>query len=496
MPFSGIAPVDFSEVTETISADPVVGYRATLRLCLSESHLPPLIAKSIRMPTLPRVAIGTIQEGADLQFVLMALLDTLRRGGVQTQCFASRASLPGLWASKSVTGLPGRFLDSWLMTPDLCCDLFHRSASGADLAAVVGRFDPRTPDGASGGSLDTLCNWLCLPRVAVVDVALIEQQGLPGRPAVDAILLDHVSQQRSVPGMITDIETLWELPVIGALGNTPETRRKLAELAPGMEIPDDLCRQLHAEFLLYWHPERFAEVVDESARVELCIPHCIQELPAWKPTVAVAYDEAFFGYFPSTLDQLELLGAQVVDFSPLRDEGLPPHTEIVYLGCGRPEAYARELSENHCMKSALRSHVAHGGRIYGEVGGAAYLSQMLETASGEMHRMCGILPAVARLQSSPADPTPTEITVTQKNWLAPCGTCLRGYRSQRWQFETLGCRPDGNRENCCHPDLLGCNCVVGSLIHFHFPAFPEVFLNFFRPPHPSVPRLDPWQSAS
>ena len=165
MPFSGVVPVDFSGATETISAEAIVGYRATLELCRQGRavFLPPLIAKSIRMPTLPRVAIGTIQEGADLQLVLMALLDTLRRGGVQTQCFASRASLPGPWASKSVTGLPGRFLDSWLMTPDLCCDLFHRSASGSDLAAVVGRFDPRTRDEASGGSLDTLCNCSTFP---------------------------------------------------------------------------------------------------------------------------------------------------------------------------------------------------------------------------------------------------------------------------------------------------------------------------------------------
>ena len=208
------------------------------------------------------------------------------------------------------------------------------------------------------------------------------------------------------------------------------------------------------------------------------------------------YDEAFFGYFPSTLDQLELLGAQVVDFSPLRDESLPPETEIVYLGCGRPEAFAQALSENHCMKSALRSHVAGGGRIYGEVGGAAYLSQMIETPSGETQRMCGILPAVAKLQPDAAATVPTEITVPQENWLVPQGSRLRGYRSHRWQFTVLGCRMDARQKTCCHPDLVGCNCAVGSLIHFHFAAFPEMFQSFFRPSLPSPPLLDPWQSAS
>jgi cobyrinic acid a,c-diamide synthase len=148
------------------------------------------------------------------------------------------------------------------------------------------------------------------------------------------------------------------------------------------------------------------------------------------------------------------------------------------------------------MKSALRSHVACGGRIYGEVGGAAYLSQAIEAPTGDTQRMCGILPAIARFRPDHAAPEPIEITVTRDNWLAPQGTRLRGYRSDRWRFETLGCRLDASQKACCQPDLLGCNCVVGSLIHFHFAAFPEVFQSFFRPSRRSSPLVDPWQIAS
>lgn len=446
------------------------------------------------MPSLPRLAIGTIQDGADLQAVLVALLDTLRRGGVQPQCFAAQASLPGQWISKAVTGLPGRFLDSWLMSPELCCDLLLRSSGSADLAAVVGEFDSRST-GNVGGSLDTLCHWLSLPRLAVVDVALIDQHGLPNRPDVDAVLLDHASRRRCLAGMITDIETLWGLPVVGALGNAEGARQKLVRLAPGAEVPADLSQELGEVFRQHWRPERFARLVDETAPLGIRLPQAIYDIPGRKPTVAVAYDEAFFGYFPGTLDLLELLGAQIVDFSPLRDESLPPGTEIVYLGCGRPEAFARALSENHCMKSAIRSHVSSGGRIYGEVGGAAYLSQMLETPSGEIHRMCGILPAVAQLQAGNHASVPAEITIAQGNWLTPTGTRLRGYRSGRWRFEALGCRLGTSQKSCCHRDLVGCNCVVGSMIHFHFAAFPEVLQSFFLPSRASAPLLDPWQSA-
>ncbi len=51
-------------------------------------------------------------------------------------------------------------------------------------------------------------------------------------------------------------------------------------------------------------------------------------------------DDAFHCYFPDTLDLLELRGATVCDFSPLRDERLPVDTDIVYFGCGRPDLFA------------------------------------------------------------------------------------------------------------------------------------------------------------
>ena len=448
------------------------------------------------MPSLPRFAIGTIQDGADSSAVLAALLETLRRGGVQTQCFGSQSSLPGPWLAKAVTGLPARYLDSWLMSPEVCRDLFFRAAGAADLAAVTGRFDSVGGPGGVGASLDALSTWLGLPRLAVVNDSLVDGHGLPQRPRADAIFLDHTSPQRDLPAVITDLEALWGLPVVGALDRADGVRRQLAAIHPGTTVPPGLWEQLMGGFIEHWRPERFLRLVEKSEFFEAPSEHAIHDLSPCRPTVALAYDEAFFGYFPSTLDHLEMLGAQVVDFSPLRDEGLPPGTDIVYLGCGRPEAFARELSENHCMKSALRSHVARGGRVYGEVGGAAYLCQMLETPSGEMLRMCGILPAIARFHSADGEPDRAELTVGPENWLAQAGTVLRGYRSHRWRFEALGCHLDPGRKCCCQPDLIGCNHVVGSVLHLQFSVFPELLQRFFRLPTRSTPILDPWQIAS
>src|SRR6185369_4906088 len=93
-------------------------------------------------------------------------------------------------------------------------------------------------------------------------------------------------------------------------------------------------------------------------------PLPIGAMPFSGVRIAIAFDDCFHCYFPDTLEQLELQGALVRDFSPLRDEALPHDTDIVYLGCGHPERYAGALGENHCLMTALRNHLCSGKRIY------------------------------------------------------------------------------------------------------------------------------------
>ena len=138
-------------------------------------------------------------------------------------------------------------------------------------------------------------------------------------------------------------------------------------------------------------------------------------------TVAMAFDEAFNCYFPAGLDLLELRGATVVDFSPLRDAALPPDTDIVFLGCGHPERYATPLADNHCMMSALRDHVRWGHRLYAEGGGLAYLCEQMETSDGATVPMAGVFPATARLDCRQSDFQPIEVTLPRANWLGPLG---------------------------------------------------------------------------
>lgn len=459
------------------------------------------------MLRLPRVALGAMQSEAETQPCSWALLDLLSRDGAQIQHFHSQASFSPLNAALTVTGLNSRHLDSWLMSRALCREIFVHGAANSDLAVVEGRFDSQQDELRSSGSrLDVLCDWLDLPRILVLDASRLADCELPDRPAqVDGVILDRLGSLCEVFRLQTCLESLWDVPVLGALEQRCSLQETIAKLPRGANPPRELCRLLGDQLARFARIDRIRALA--SRREFPCVrpslfraagaeaPPCreysgreltsrkssCRELSLGRPlTVAVAFDSVFNCYFQDTLDLLELHGANVIDFSPLRDEVLP-EADIVYLGCGHPELEAEALAANHCMLLALRNHVRGGRRVYAEGGGLAYLCEHLETPRGDLEPMLGLLPAIARLNRQRTPVRPVEVTIARDNWLAPAGTPLRGYLNSNWTLEPTGTLAEPLCEAPHEQDLMGQFQVIGSRIHLNFAAQASVLENFFQP---------------
>ncbi len=261
-------------------------------------------------------------------------------------------------------------------------------------------------------------------------------------------------------------------------------------------LGDSLLRYLRPSRLLeLTHRYELPELATDASAASACEAQPSEEYAAKSAslggsenlTVAVAFDAAFFGYFPDTLDAFERHGVTVRDFSPLRDEALPANTDIVYIGCGRPDLYLDELGENHCLLSALRDHVCCGRRIYAEGGGLAYLCRQIALSDGRHSPMAGVLPAVARWNDLATDPRPVERTIARDSWLGRKGRRVRGYLNEHWAIEpgdrhlTAGfAGPEGMF------DLVERHQAIGSRVHLHLAAQPDLLESFLRPSHPAL----------
>jgi cobyrinic acid a,c-diamide synthase len=443
------------------------------------------------MGELPRLGLAVAATGPEPSTAGLAMLAGLNSRRVLVQHFRARACLTSTEVVRQATGLPGRHLDAWLMPPEVCRAVFARGSRQADLAVVEGTLDAprRLAEPATfsrPGGLGPIAEALDLPTIAVVPCPKWGDFHLPNlREGVDAVLLDELADPADFERLKHLVGLLARRPVIGAVESLPEVRRALAEVAPQDEAPADLMGPLAESFL------RFADLdaIDELARSRP-MPECCTR-PAREPRpmrVAYALDDAFGGYFPDTFETLEALGAELVEFSPLRDGELPPDVELVLIGCGFPDRFAGTLAANQCLHAALKAHVCQGRRIYTEGGGTAYLGRTMILPDGPVPGV-GILPIDATLRPEWTAPTPVERTLHRDGWLGPRGTRVRGYRSGRWDLTPVDI--DSHCRNCYgslseEGDLTFHHHAVGSLIHLHLGALPEVVSAFLGPHRPSL----------
>jgi cobyrinic acid a,c-diamide synthase len=442
---------------------------------------------------LPRLALATPASGPEPSAASLAWLAGLTERRWRVQHFRSRACPSVMEAVGQVTGLAGRHLDAWLMPDRVCRKLLLQGSRQADLALIEGTLDePSEILDCSHydrpGGLQPLAEALNLPVVALMPCSTWHDFHLPRLPdPVDAVLLDGIEDPDDFEKFQRMVTTILKRPVLGAVEALPGVRAVLRQAPRDRPLPEAVFHRLGASFL------RFADLHAIRALAQsrpFPAPRCTERSPCGPTRFRVAYaqDEAFGAYFPDTLDTLEALGAELVEFSPIRDESLPEAVDLVMIGCGFPDHHADALADNLSMIASLRSHVCRGQRIYSEGSGTAYLGRSM-ILDGQQFPGAGILPFDAELLPNPRPPSPVTRVLTRDCWLGPKGTVVRGYRASRWKLlpgaDPLAC------PNCFGPltnqgDITYHHHAIGSLIHLHFGAFPEVVAAFAGPHRPSL----------
>ncbi len=447
------------------------------------------------MQTVPALALATTAGERDPSPGVLAILAGLRYAALRVQLFRSRAHPLNTTRVNQLAGMPCRHLDSWLMPPALCRQILDHGCAQADLVIVAGALDEaESPTSAdtwdAPGRLDDLVETLDLPVIALLPCSSLADLRLPRlHPRVRGLILDGLVGKHQFLTIKTVVEQALKRPVLGAIHDMPATRRRLAETAPQEPLDPEVVDQMARSFLGH---------VDVGLLRDLGRPLRPLTRPALTSTprrfrVAYAMDDAFGAYFPDTLETLEGLGAELVDFSPLRDESLPRDIDLVIIGCGSPERHLAELVQNVSLHASLRHHVCRGKRIYAEGGGMAYLSRSM-IVDGVRYPSAGILANDAVLRATPCRPRPVTRILNRDSWLGVRGTPIRGYRSDRWELHPApdpGDCPARSGGLTSEQDLVFRHHAIGSLVHLHLGALPEVVRAFAQPHQESLslPRI-------
>ena len=364
----------------------------------------------------PSIVIAGVRSGVGKTTIATGIMGALTKRGKRVQPFKAGPDYIDPSYHKLAAGIPSRNLDSWLLPHKIVSELFYKASQTADISiveGVMGIFDGHS-NLDEFGSTAQLAKLLHAPVVLIADASKVARsvaaeilgyQLFDPELNIAGVILNGIGSPRHLEFCKPQIEKSTGIPVIGYMPRRqdlvqPERHLGLIPTTEGTVVQqwyDSLISQTEETIDL----EAICDIAS-TAQLNPVEPYIYPASPQPKTAIiAVAKDEAFSFYYQDSLDLLESWGAEIVEFSPLRDSKVPERCGGIYIGGGFPELFAQELSENKSMLRSMTEQINLGIPIYAECGGLMYLGHSLSDMTGQMHPMVQALP----LSSSMKDQT-------------------------------------------------------------------------------------------
>ena len=441
------------------------------------------------------VVAGT-QSGTGKTTVSLALMAALRRRGLKTAAFKVGPDFIDPGHHAQIIGRPSHNLDGWMLSREENQQIFRRWASGADavvVEGVMGLYDGY--DGLSeAGSTAQMAKWLGLPVLLCVDSRSMARS--LGAVALGfycfdpdltwaGILANRVGSDRHLMYLEQALSTVPSLTFRGGL-------RRKAEIA----LPERHLGLVTAEES-QWEDEAVSRLADwiedgfDLDRLWADLP--VMSLPDPEPEsfespqprarIGVARDEAFCFYYHENFRRLEQAGAELVFFSPLRDERLPANLDGLYFGGGYPELFAAQLSKNYRMREDVLRLGQAGRPVYAECGGFMYLGRRLGDLEGRSWPMTGLLPVEVTMLDRLKSLGYRQVVLREDTPLGPAGTRVRGHEfhySEVARADSVHSVYDVEDKDGRMKDVFGylAGNVLASYVHLHFGSNPQAAQSF------------------
>ncbi len=354
-----------------------------------------------------RIVIAGVTSGVGKTTVAVGVMHGLTQRGLRVQPFKVGPDFIDPSYHNLVTKRDSRNLDVWMMGRQGVLDCFASACKDADIAVVEGVMG--LFDGMSGksnfASTAHVAKILDAPIILVVDAGkgarsiaaiILGFLHFDRKLRIAAVILNNVAGERHANYITEALAGVVKVPVVGTLARNSKIKmdERHLGLVPALELKATKSKMIT-------HTAKYvAECIDLDKVVSLCrmtpLPDA-RDLPQQpsRASIAVALDESFNFYYTDNFTALKSSGAQLVFFSPTREQKVPDGVQGLMLGGGFPEVLADRLEKNGSMARSVRKASDEGMPIYAECGGLMYLTRSISGYKGEKkaRKMAGIIEA-------------------------------------------------------------------------------------------------------
>jgi cobyrinic acid a,c-diamide synthase len=355
-----------------------------------------------------RVVIAGVTSGVGKTTVAVGIMYGLCKRGLRVQPFKVGPDFIDPSYHTLVTKRNSRNLDVWMMGRQGVIDCFASACENADIAViegVMGLFD-----GMSGktdfASTAHVAKILDAPIILVVDASkgarsiaaiILGFLHFDRKLRIAGVILNNVAGERHANYITDALAGIAKIPVAGIISRNSSIKMEERHLGlvPALELRKTKRQIILRTARHVAESIDFDRILGLSCAGPLPDAHNHSNRPA-RARIAIALDESFNFYYTDNLIALKRSGAQLVFFSPVREQKLPDSVSGIMLGGGFPEVLADRLENNRSMLRSIRKAVVEEGMpVYGECGGLMYLTRSISGYNGEKkaRKMAGIVDA-------------------------------------------------------------------------------------------------------
>jgi cobyrinic acid a,c-diamide synthase len=393
--------------------------------------------------TQPRIVLAALRGGSGKTILTLGLMAAWREMGYEIAPFKKGPDFIDAGWLSFAAGRTCYNLDSFLMNEDQIIDSFISRSRNADLSIMEGNrgiFDGLDVEGRC--STAEIAKILKAPVILIVDVSMSTRtvaaiikgcQVFDPELHIAGAILNRAAGPRQIALITRAVEKYCAVPVVGVVprlqGNIFPERHM--GLVPYQE-------REHAKKAIQWAKEAVMENLQLGHILRLAreaVPlekpatppsrHRMPRVTSERPRIGYILDRSFWFYYPENLEQLERMGARMVQVDALSDPTLP-ELDALYIGGGFPETQARPLADNRIFRRSLKQAIHRGLPVYAECGGLMYLGESL-VLKDSAYPMVGALPVRIFLEKKPQGHGYTIMEVEGTNPYYPIGTRITGH---------------------------------------------------------------------